>query len=179
MGSLSTRIFQRGNRASRYTGVGGIALGLVVAASIGVIAGVGSYTFHYGEGWSYFSKDPTSCTNCHVMQPHYDSWQKSSHRAVASCIDCHLPSRFPHSYISKADNGFFHSWAFTFQNFHEPIQIKPRNRRILESSCLDCHGAMVDSMHGGVAFHDASDQVSCLHCHADVGHTSRPRNIGW
>lgn len=152
--------------------------GLILAAMIGIFVGSGTFTFHYGEGWSYFSEDPTSCINCHIMQPHYDTWLKSSHHAVASCADCHLPQEFPHSYISKADNGFFHSWAFTFQDFHEPIEIKPRNQRILQSNCIRCHSTLVDQMMAQHSPADRHDLVSCMHCHADVGHTAPPRMTG-
>lgn len=150
-------------------------LGLSLPVMLGGLLGVGSFTFHYGEGWSYFSTDPTTCVNCHIMQPHYDTWQKSSHHAVATCVDCHLPHDFPHKYIAKADNGFNHSWAFTFQDFHEPIEIKPRNRRILEQNCRHCHEAMVHQM---LAHHEAvdrADMIECVHCHAGVGHTLPPR----
>ncbi|MFN4261551.1 MAG: cytochrome c nitrite reductase small subunit [Gemmataceae bacterium] len=149
--------------------------GFPVAIFLGMFLGAGSYTFYYGEGASYFSKEPTSCINCHIMQPHYDTWLKSSHHAVATCADCHMPRAFPHDLIAKADNGWNHSWAFTFQDFHEPIQIKPRNQRILENNCLACHETLVHQMVGHHAHLDPKEGVSCLHCHADVGHTYPPR----
>jgi cytochrome c nitrite reductase small subunit len=155
-----------------------IGLGLAAFLLAGVLAGSGGFTFFYGEGLSYFSQDPLTCVNCHIMQPHYDTWIKSSHHAVATCVDCHLPEAFPHNLISKADNGWNHSWAFTFQNFHEPIQIKLRNLRILENNCRRCHGELVSQM---LAHHeplDGDDLISCLHCHSDVGHTTRPRGMG-
>lgn len=150
-------------------------LGLAAPALFGIMLGVGSFTFHYGEGWSYFSTDPTACVNCHIMQPHYDTWLKSSHHAAATCVDCHLPHEFIPKYISKADNGFNHSWAFTFQDFHEPIEIKPRNSRILENNCRRCHEALVGQM---LAHHEPlnrDDTIECVRCHAGVGHTLPPR----
>lgn len=144
--------------------------GVILASLLGVMLGVGMYTFHYAEGWSYFSTDPSTCVNCHIMQPQYDSWHKSSHHAVATCVDCHLPHEFPHNLLAKADNGWNHSWAFTMQNFHEPIQIKPRNRRILESNCRSCHSGIVHEM---LTYHEPVNQydmISCLHCHISVGH---------
>jgi cytochrome c nitrite reductase small subunit len=151
------------------------ASGIVFAAVLGIACGAATYTFYYGEGHSYFNKAPETCINCHIMQPQYDTWLKSSHHAVARCVDCHLPHEFPYNFISKTDNGWNHSWAFTFQNFHEPIRMKPRNRRILEHNCRSCHEAMVHQM---LSYNKASleaDEVSCLHCHADVGHTYPPR----
>jgi cytochrome c nitrite reductase small subunit len=147
-------------------------IGLSLSVATGVFLGLGSFTFHYGEGLSYFSTDPTSCVNCHIMRPQYESWLKSSHDHYATCVDCHLPATFPHNLISKADNGWNHSWAFTFQDFHEPIQIKPRNSRILENNCIRCHGDLVDPllMDHRPAHHKG--QFSCIHCHAGVGHGS-------
>jgi cytochrome c nitrite reductase small subunit len=151
------------------------AAGFLLAGLIGVLFGAGTFTFHYAEGLSYFSTNPTSCTNCHIMEPHYDSWLKSSHGNVATCVDCHLPHDFPHNMIAKADNGFNHSWDFTFQSFHEPIQIKPRNARILQNNCIRCHSEMVEPI---LAHHHPihrDDTISCVQCHSAVGHTSLPR----
>jgi cytochrome c nitrite reductase small subunit len=143
---------------------------LLFALLLGVLGGIGSFTFGYGEGWSYMSNSPTACINCHVMEDHFDSWQNSSHAHVAVCNDCHLPHDFVGKWVTKADNGFFHSLAFTTGDFHEPIQIKPRNRRVTQNACIDCHGELVNSMlpveHGG-------DMLNCIQCHSDVGHALR------
>ena len=42
---------------------------------VGVLCGLGGYTFWYAEGASYFSSDPRACINCHVMREHFDGWQ--------------------------------------------------------------------------------------------------------
>jgi cytochrome c nitrite reductase small subunit len=156
-------------RARRRLGVTRIVLALAVL--FGVLVGIGSFTFLYGEGLSYFSTDPTACVNCHIMRPQYDSWQKSSHHTAARCVDCHLPHDFVGKYIAKADNGYRHSWAFTFQDFHEPIQITPRNARILQNNCVSCHKDFVHSITGAPG--SAGNGMSCVHCHADVGHGPR------
>jgi len=143
------------------------ALPVAVAAGLGVFIGLGGFTFGYGEGWSYFSTDPAACANCHVMQPYYDAWQKSSHHHVATCVDCHLPHGFPRKYVSKADNGFFHSMAFTLDNFHEPIQIKQRNRNITQENCINCHTAVMEQT---LPPTPQGEQMACIQCHADVGH---------
>ncbi len=146
------------------------ALGLALTGAIGVLLGLGTFTFHYGEGTSYLSDDPTACVNCHIMRPQYDSWMQASHGHVATCNDCHMPKDFPHNLIVKIDNGWNHSYRFTFDNFHEPIQIKPRNSRVLENNCIRCHG---DLVHELVVHHEPihrDDQISCVRCHAGVGH---------
>src|SRR5438105_1499224 len=109
-------------------------LALIAAAAVGILLGAGTFTFDYGHGLSYFNPDPASCANCHIMNSEYDSWQKSTHHTVARCVDCHLPHETIPKYIAKGENGFWHSYGFTFQNFHEPIQIKPRNSHILQEN---------------------------------------------
>jgi cytochrome c nitrite reductase small subunit len=145
----------------------GLILPGAFAVMMGVLAGLGFFTFGYGKGASYLSNDPKMCINCHVMQDHFDSWQNSSHHHVAVCNDCHLPHDAIGKWIVKGDNGFFHSLAFTTGDFHDPIQIKPRNRRVTQSTCLSCHGDFVHEMFPVEA---GGDMLSCIHCHNDVGH---------
>lgn len=143
-------------------------MGALLAIVIGSLAGLGGYTFKYGEGLSYFSKDPAACVNCHIMQPQYDSWQKASHHAVATCVDCHLPHDFIGKYIAKADNGYRHSKGFTFQDFPEPIFIKDRAAKILQKNCISCH---TDLVHGLIAGAESeADEMQCVHCHRSAGH---------
>ena len=157
------------------TGVGWLAkrvgaLPLAIAAVVGLIVGLGAFTFGYGQGFSYLLSDPKACANCHVMQGHYDSWQQSSHHHVAVCNDCHLPHDALGKWRVKADNGFFHSLAFTLEDFHEPIQIKPRNRRVTQQTCIDCHRETVDHM---LPVEPDGEALQCIQCHADVGHAGR------
>ena len=140
----------------------------ILAVSVGIFLGIGAYTFLYAEGLSYMSDDPEVCINCHIMQPQYDSWQKSSHHAVAVCVDCHLPHNFVGKYIAKAENGWHHSKGFTLQNFHEPIMIKEPNARILQDNCLACHEDLAHDLVAGV--NGSADEVRCVHCHVTVGH---------
>src|SRR5688572_20636835 len=120
-------------------------IGVLVVLS-GLFFGVGFFTFGYGQGASYFSKDPKACVNCHIMQPQFDSWQKASHHTVATCVDCHLPHEFLPKLIAKSENGFWHSKGFTLQDFHEPIFIRERNTKILQENCLHCHEGLVHDM---------------------------------
>ncbi|MEQ8819789.1 MAG: cytochrome c nitrite reductase small subunit [Sumerlaeia bacterium] len=145
-------------------------LSVSVALLLGVLAGMGVFTFGYGEGHAYLSNDPAACANCHIMQDHYDTWLKSSHHGVATCNDCHLPHNFVGKWITKADNGFFHSLAFTTGDFHEPIQIKDRNQRVTQNACLYCHG---DFVHNMLPAEPGGDMLQCATCHSDVGHAQR------
>jgi cytochrome c nitrite reductase small subunit len=109
------------------------------------------------------------------MQGSYDSWAKSSHHAVATCNDCHLPHDFFGKWLTKVDNGFFHSLAFTANDYHEPIQIKDRNRRVTQRACLHCHGDLVDA---ALPAHAGGESLTCVHCHGGAGHSGRESGIG-
>ena len=82
---------------------------------------------------------------------------KGSHRSVAVCNDCHVPHNFVGKYYTKARNGFWHSFYFTTQTFHEPIRATPGSRRVTEAACRYCHAAVVQAMgtpaHAGSAGH--------------------------
>lgn len=149
-------------------------LGLAVA--LGVLAGLGAYTFSYAEGFSYFSTDPQACVNCHIMQSQYDSWQKASHHTSAVCVDCHLPSSFIPKYLVKAENGWRHGKLFTTGGFKEPIEVQAVGKRVLQENCIRCHGDVTSDMrnHGVGASDDATlPQETCTHCHSTVGHGIR------
>lgn len=145
-----------------------VLLLLAAASTIGLFAGVGTYTFYYAEGLSYFSNDPRACVNCHVMRDHFDGWLKSPHHAVATCNDCHTPIDFIPKYLSKAENGFWHSKGFTLQDFHEPIMIRPKNSVVLQENCVRCHQRFVAEINAHAG--DAQKMSDCVSCHRDVGH---------
>ncbi len=145
-------------------------LPVAAAVLLGMLAGLGTFTFGYGQGASYLSNDPAACANCHVMQGHYDSWQNSTHKHVATCNDCHLSHHPVGKWVVKADNGFFHSLAFTTGRFPEPIRIKPRNKQVAQNACLYCHS---DFVHNMLPEKPGGDMLSCVHCHSGVGHAHR------
>jgi cytochrome c nitrite reductase small subunit len=143
-----------------------IALGLVLGAA----AGVGAYTFIYAQGASYMTNDPDACVNCHVMREQYDGWVQSSHRSVAVCNDCHTPPRPVAKYVTKAQNGFWHSFAFTTGRFPDQIQITARNHDVTEEACRKCHEPITQQIDGAHAAKTSKDELSCIRCHRSVGH---------
>jgi cytochrome c nitrite reductase small subunit len=145
---------------------------LVVAILLGLMSGIGGFTFRYAEGMSYFSSDPKNCANCHIMQQQYDSWSRSTHHHVAGCVECHLPHDTIPKLIAKADNGYHHSKGFTLQDFHEPIMITPKNAQILQDNCIRCHADFVHEIVPGSSTSDPK-AVQCVHCHQGVGHGPR------
>lgn len=153
---------------------------LLFSLVLGVALGIGVFTFIYAKGYSYMTDDPDACANCHVMNDHFAGWMKSSHASAAVCNDCHTPSGFIPKYLTKADNGFWHSVAFTTGDFPDPLRIKPRNLEVAEEACLKCHesivAAIVPGPHmigTGDRLEPESETLSCVRCHDSVGHLVR------
>jgi cytochrome c nitrite reductase small subunit len=151
-----------------HQGKGARKVKLLLSILLGMLAGAGGYTLYFAEGASYLSNDPRTCMNCHIMRGHFDAWQKSSHHAVAVCNDCHVPHDFFGKWTVKASNGYHHSEAFTLQNFHEPIQIRPVNAAVLNANCRYCHLDFVRELTAHRVMHD--EELYCVRCHDSVGH---------
>ncbi|HEU0252681.1 MAG TPA: cytochrome c nitrite reductase small subunit [Pyrinomonadaceae bacterium] len=146
-----------------------LAQGLVLGIALGLVVGIGAYTFVYARGYSYMTDNADACVNCHIMQDQYNGWLKSSHRSVAVCNDCHTPPGLVGKYATKAENGFWHSYYFTTGWFEDNIQITPRGRAVTEKACRKCHQEIVEAIEGPHS--ELSDsQTSCIRCHSSVGH---------
>jgi cytochrome c nitrite reductase small subunit len=144
-------------------GTGAVALPmLALTALLGVVAGVGGYTFVYARGASYLTDDPAACANCHVMQQQYEGWRRGPHHAAAVCNDCHVPSGTLARAAVKALNGWHHSSAFTTGDYPDAIVIRESSREVVEGQCRTCHADLVAAMGG--------PDVSCIRCHESVGH---------
>lgn len=153
---------------------------LTLSVIVGLAIGAGIFTFVYARGYSYLTDDPGACANCHVMEAHFSAWVKSSHRAVAVCNDCHTPSGLIPKYVTKASNGFWHSFAFTTGDFPDPLRIRQSNLEVTEAACLKCHESIVAAITPGRHMTGAGsgsqpqvDGLSCVRCHGDVGHWVR------
>ncbi|HEV2800680.1 MAG TPA: cytochrome c nitrite reductase small subunit [Pyrinomonadaceae bacterium] len=142
--------------------------GIVLGVALGAAIGIGGYTFIYAKGYSYLTNDPAACANCHIMREQFDGWVKSSHRAVAVCNDCHTPPGLVGKYMTKASNGFWHSFYFTVGGYPDPIRITERNHKVTEQACRKCHSEIVGAIEG--AHRDDEGELSCVRCHQTVGH---------
>ena len=112
----------------------------------------------YARGASYLTNDPEACGNCHIMREHLSAWVKSSHHAVATCNDCHTPHNFVGKYVTKASNGFWHSFYFTTGRFPDPLRITEGNREVTEGTCRYCHGDIVQAIDPAARHPAAPDQ---------------------
>ena len=171
---------------------------IAAGVAIGLALGLGAFTFVYARGASYLTNDPEACGNCHIMRDHLAAWFKSSHHAVATCNDCHTPHNLVGKYVTKASNGFWHSFYFTTGRFPDPLRITEGNRAVTEETCRYCHGAIVAAVdppprHATSGRQEESaghppttglaavapvpgtnaDELSCVRCHRYVGHLVR------
>ena len=146
-----------------------VALWVIVLLALlfGAIVGLGGFTFTYAQGFSYLSNDPNSCMNCHIMRDQFEGWNHGTHKAVATCNDCHTPhNSIVAKYAVKALNGFRHSYAFTTGNFDDPIRITALNRAVTEHACRSCHSDLTSM----IAHNTSEEPTACLRCHPGVGH---------
>ncbi len=155
---------------------------LFFSVATGLALGLGIFTFLYARGYSYLTNDPAACANCHVMNEHFNSWIKSSHHAVAVCNDCHTPPGVIPKYMTKASNGFWHSFYFTTGTYPDPIRITDRNKDVLEKACRKCHESIVEAIEPGAHIAGTgqtapsanhTEGLTCTRCHATVGHWVR------
>jgi cytochrome c nitrite reductase small subunit len=140
-----------------------IELSFVILPAI--LIGASGYTFYYARGYSYLVDDPKACINCHVMRDNYVAWEISSHRSVG-CNGCHVPQHPIRMYLVKAENGFRHSYVFTFEN-PQVIRLAPIGQRTVEANCIRCHESVIAATpHGG----KPEGRERCFDCHRGVGH---------
>jgi cytochrome c nitrite reductase small subunit len=144
-------------------------IAIIVGVLVGTAAGLGAYTFIYAKGYSYLTSDPAACANCHAMDQYYTGWLRGPHRAVAGCNDCHTPHNIVGKYMTKASNGFWHSFYFTSGRYPEHIQIKASNRRITDRACRHCHEDVTHAIDTDPGDRE-ENRLSCIRCHVDVGH---------
>ena len=145
--------------------------GFSLVGLAGILFGLGVFTFGYARGTSYLSDNPETCVNCHIMRQQFDAWNQSSHKAVATCNDCHTPHEFPDKWLVKGLNGWNHSLAFTTGEYPDPIRIRDFNAEIAQQNCLYCHQALVSQVYG---FHQDQSR-RCVDCHGNVGHRTNSK----
>jgi len=142
---------------------------LLVLGPVGTLLGMSVFTFIYARGHSYFTDNSEACINCHVMEQQFNAWVKSSHGSFTSCNSCHTPPGNLAKYMTKAQNGFAHAWAFSTGRFPENIRITDRNKDVTVKACIGCHGNVFSHP---AAMEGAVEEQSCLMCHSDVGHST-------
>ncbi len=163
----------------------GSILSLLIATSLFV------YTVYASNMLSYLSSDPKACINCHTMNSAYATWEKSSHKNVAGCIDCHLPvGDAIAKYQAKAIDGWNHSVAFTLNTYKNNIQIGEDGASRVQANCVRCHASenatlkMNAEKYHNIEEGSLENSRKCWECHKYVPHgkvrslISTPYNLG-
>ena len=149
-----------------------------IVATCSVVAALVLFGYLVAESkaLSYMSNEPEVCINCHTMNTHYATWQHSSHRYDATCVDCHLPhGNFAKKMLAKGRDGYNHSVAMTFGTYGANLRISDDAATRIQDNCIRCHESLVSQMVENAQRYDKS--VShvrggrmCWDCHRGVPH---------
>jgi cytochrome c nitrite reductase small subunit len=162
----------------------------VAICAVVAVIGVFGYLVAESKMLSYMSSDPKVCINCHAMNTHYATWQHSSHRETASCVDCHLPQdTFMNKMIAKSKDGFNHSLAMTLGDYGQNLRITVDAAKRIQDNCIYCHEETVSQMLDNAKLYSktgSSVQMGrkCWECHREVPHgttrnlTTTQNNLG-
>lgn len=168
----------------------GKAMKYVATLSVVVAVGLFAYVVKASNMISYLSSDPKVCINCHTMNTHYATWQHSSHRARATCVECHLPrDSFVNKMLAKSRDGLKHSVAMTLRTYGLNIRATENASDRIQENCIMCHQEMVSQIAINSSLyqdegHKSSVDSRCWDCHREVPHgvntnlTATPDNIG-
>ena len=147
---------------------------LPVILALGMLGGLGVFVLYVSNAVSYFSDEPSTCVNCHVMAPQYATWQRGSHGRVATCNDCHVPQdNILRTYAFKASDGMLHATMFTLRLEPQVIQIKEAGVAVVQENCIRCHDGLVHRVSSGslTAMNArAGEGLLCWECHREVPH---------
>ncbi len=123
---------------------------------------------------AYLSDDPKACINCHVMFPQYETWNHSSHRAKATCNDCHVPhDSVINKYSFKAKDGLRHAAIYTLKKEPQVIRMHEEGQKTVQANCIRCHQELLDGsrlVHGDYQDYLNGNARLCWHCHREVPH---------
>ena len=147
----------------------------VAICSVVAVFGLFAYVVHESKALTYLSSDPKVCINCHAMNAHYATWQHSSHRDRATCVDCHLPrDSVIDKMIAKARDGYNHSLAMTLGGYGYNLRITGDAARRIQTNCISCHQGIVSQMMVNSEQYHMKDDVpmgrTCWECHRGLPH---------
>ncbi|MDO8644885.1 MAG: NapC/NirT family cytochrome c, partial [bacterium] len=125
-----------------------------------------------------YSTNPNFCNSCHIMKPYFNAWDTSTHKGIATCVDCHYP---------PADNLGEHLWH-KFQASAQVVKYITRTysskpfAEISDASCLrsGCHSTRLlegkVNTPSGIKFDHRPHltetrrgrQLRCVSCHSQI-----------
>ncbi len=161
----------------------------VATCSVVVVIGLFAYVVNESKMLSYLSSDPKVCINCHTMNTHYATWQHSSHREQASCVECHLPrDSYLNKMIAKSRDGFNHSLAMTLGTYGYNLRTSDNAAKRIQDNCISCHKEAVSQIMANAELYQTAGESTidrpCWDCHRNVPHgttrnlTTTQNNLG-
>jgi cytochrome c nitrite reductase small subunit len=145
-----------------------------VIIMLGIFTGLGLFVFDLSKAPSYLSDKPETCVNCHIMSPQYATWNHSSHRQYATCIDCHVPhNNIFNKYYFKAKDGMRHASMFALRLEPQVIFIKQAGKKVVHDNCIRCHQYLLTDEKMKLQsemFMQIRNGRSCVDCHRETPH---------
>ncbi|HXI04462.1 MAG TPA: cytochrome c3 family protein [Candidatus Saccharimonadales bacterium] len=125
-------------------------------------------------GWTSIeiSSRPQFCGSCHIMNPYYESWKRSSHRNIA-CVECHIAPGVTAEFRKK-----YEALSMVVSYFTGTYSTNPWTE-IDEAACLRCHERRLlagKELFGDVLFDHSSHlaglrrgkKLRCTSCHSQI-----------
>ena len=148
------------------------ALRLVTYGAAGGICGLAVLASILTNATSYLGDDPKACINCHVMIPQFVSWERSSHREVAHCSDCHIPhDTFLNKWAYKFKSGAVDTDVYITHGEPKVITLKESSVETVKNNCIRCHAEQTMALR----IHNETDR-KCWDCHREMIH-GRPYGL--
>jgi cytochrome c nitrite reductase small subunit len=147
---------------------------LIVLVLTAIFTGLLFYIIYISNAPSYLSDEPKTCVNCHVMAPHYATYQHSSHREVATCNDCHVPhNNIVNKFYFKAKDGLRHATIFTLRAEPQVIFIHKAGQEVVQDNCIRCHFNLINDAklaRQTATYNHYRQDRKCWECHREVPH---------
>jgi predicted CXXCH cytochrome family protein len=131
---------------------------MILSLLVVIIGGSGFVAYSF---YDFTQNNPKFCVGCHLMEPAFESWEKSEHAGV-NCHECH------HLSVPEM-NQLLISFIF-----HRPTQVPERHAKVIVGSkyCNQCHTEGEAKRINRSLFHAKHvymEQIECTACHGDVG----------
>lgn len=106
------------------------------------------------------------------MNEVYKDWNTGSHKSFATCNDCHIPTNFVEKWLTKAESGFNHAYAFTFKDLPSVLSATEKSKINVQENCIRCHSPYISNAVNPTTnkVHNYDKSLSCVSCHRNVGH---------
>ena len=141
----------------------------------GIFCGLCGYTVYASRFVSYFSDEPATCVNCHIMAPYYATWNHSSHSRNTTCNDCHVPhENAARKWMFKGMDGMRHASAFMMRGEPQVVQANDRSASVIMNNCIRCHEPIntefVKTGRINYQMVKEGEGKACWDCHREVPH---------